>query len=64
MSWSSARKILSSHQRQTVMMTNKESEIIHVRVTGTPETAHKEIYQALDTNVEQQRMISRVGFRL
>lgn len=63
-SWKTARDILSTHQRQTVMMTNKESEIIHVRVTGTPETAHKEIYQALEVNVEQQRLISRVGFRL
>ena len=64
MSWKRAREILSSHQRQTVVMTNKESEIIHIRVTGTPETAHKDIYQALEVNVEQQRLISRVGFRL
>jgi transposase len=64
MGWARARKILSTHQRQTVVMTNKESEIIHVRVTGTPETAHKEIYQALEVNIEQQRLISRVGFRL
>jgi len=62
--WDGVRKILSTHQRQTVVMTNKESEIIHIRVTGTPETAHKEIYQALEVNVEQQRLISRVGFRL
>ena len=64
MSWRSAREILSSHQRTTVVMTNKESEIIHIRVTGTPETAHKEIYQALEIKVEQQRLISRVGFHL
>jgi uncharacterized sporulation protein YeaH/YhbH (DUF444 family) len=64
MSWKSAREILSSHQRQTIVMANKESEIIHIRVTGTAETVHKEIYQALEVNVEQQRLISRVGFRL
>jgi transposase len=63
-SWKTARNILSTHQRQTVMMTNDKSEIIHVRVTGTPESAHREIYQALEVNVEQQRLISRVGFRL
>lgn len=63
-SWKTAREILSTHQRQTVMMTNDKSEIIHVRVTGTPESAHREIYQALEVNVGQQRMISRVGFRL
>lgn len=63
-SWKTARNILSTHQRQTVMMTNDKSEIIHVRVTGTPESSHREIYQALQVNVEQQRLISRVGFRL
>ena len=63
-SWKTARDILSTHQRQTVIMTNDKSEIIHVRVTGTPESAHREIYQALEVNVEQQRLISRVGFRL
>jgi transposase len=63
-SWKTAREILSTHQRQTVMMTNDKSEIIHVRVTGTPESAHREIYHALEVNVEQQRLISRVGFRL
>ena len=62
--WKTAREILSTHQRQTVMITNDKSEIIHVRVTGTPESAHREIYQALEVNVEQQRLISRVGFRL
>jgi transposase len=63
-SWKTAREILSTHQRQTVVMTNQESEIIHIRVTGTPESYHREIYQALEVNVEQQRLISRVGFRL
>ena len=63
-SWKTAREILSTHQRQTVIMTNQESEIIHIRVTGTPESHHKKIYQALEINVDQQRLISRVGFRL
>jgi transposase len=63
-SWKTARDILSTHQRQTVMMTNDKSEMIHVRVTGTPESSHREVYQALEVNVEQQRLISRVGFRL
>ena len=63
-SWKTARETLSTHQRQTVIMTNQESEIIHIRVTGTPESHHKEIYQALEINVDQQRLISRVGFRL
>jgi transposase len=64
MSWKRAREVLSTHQRQTVVMTNEKSEIIHIRVTGTPESAHKKIYRALEVNVEQQRLISRVGFRL
>ena len=63
-SWKTARETLSTHQRQTVIMTNQESEIIHIRVTGTPESHHKKIYQALEINVDQQRLISRVGFRL
>ena len=45
-------------------MTNDKIKIIHVRVTGTPESAPREIYQALEVNVEQRRLISRVGFRL
>jgi len=64
MSWKSAREILSTHQRQTVIMRSEKSEIIHIRVTGTPESTHKKIYQALGINVEQQRLISRVGFHL
>ena len=63
-SWKTARETLFPHLRQTVIMTNQESEIVHIRVTGTPESHHKEIYQALEINVAQQRLISRVGFRL
>ena len=45
-------------------MTNQESKIIYIQVTGTLESHHKKIYQALEINVEQQRLSSRVGFRL
>ena len=46
--WSTIRKQLSTHQRNTVILTDEHDQIHHIRVSGKPESIHQEIYQLLD----------------
>ena len=48
--WRTLRSILSTHQRNTVMLTDAEDIIYHIRVSGSPETEHAEIYNRLSNN--------------
>jgi len=45
--WSTIRDELSTHMRTTVIMTDKEGVIHHIRVSSSPETHHKKIYDIL-----------------
>jgi transposase len=45
--WSKIRKILKTHQRSTVIITDKEQRIHHLRISGQPEPCHSEIYRIL-----------------
>jgi transposase len=45
--WSTIRDELSTHMRTTVIMTDKEGAIHHIRVSSSPETHHKKIYDIL-----------------
>jgi hypothetical protein len=45
--WRTIRKILSTHQRTTVTMKDKNKTEYHIRVSGIPESAHADIYQKL-----------------
>lgn len=45
--WQAIRLTLSTHQRMTVSMVNKDGESIQVRLSGNPESSHLDIYQAL-----------------
>jgi len=45
--WTKIRKILGTHQRSTVIIPDKKQRIHHVRISGTPEPCHNQIYSAL-----------------
>ena len=45
--WSTIRDELSTHMRTTVIMTDKEGAIHHIRVSSSPETHQKKIYDML-----------------
>ena len=45
--WATIRDELSTHMRTTVIMTDKEGAIHHIRVSSSPETHHKKIYDIL-----------------
>jgi transposase len=45
--WSTVRKVLKTHQRSTVIITDREQRIHHLRISGQPEPCHSEIYHKL-----------------
>jgi len=45
--WSTIRKVLSTHQRSTVILTDDKLRIHHIRISGQPEPSHSQIYDAL-----------------
>jgi hypothetical protein len=45
--WSTIREQLATHQRNTVIFTDADNKIHHLRVSGTPEKEHREIYRLL-----------------
>ena len=61
--WRTLRAILSTHQRNTVMLTDAEDIIYHIRVSGSPETEHAEIYNRLSVKNPLKRIKSKVGKR-
>jgi len=46
-SWSTIRKVLSSHVRLTTTMRRDDGRVIHIRTSSSPEASHKRIYDAL-----------------
>ena len=46
--WSTVRKDLSTHMRTTVILTDKNGAIHHIRVSSTPEPIHRKIYNLLE----------------
>ena len=61
--WRTLRSILSTHQRNTVMLTDAEDVIYHIRVSGSPETEHAEIYNCLSIKNPLKRIKCKVGKR-
>ncbi len=56
-SWSSLNKILSTHQRSSILMETKEMKLITVRVSGKPEKTHQNIYELLNLKFKENRTI-------
>lgn len=62
--WSTLRTVLSTHQRSTVILTDDEGKIHHLRISGTPESIHQDIYRKLDITNLPRRQLSYVATRL
>lgn len=63
-SWKSINEILSTHQRSTVILKDKNKKFIYIRISGTPEGTHNEIYRMLKINDRLKRKIYREKRRL
>jgi len=62
--WSTIRTQLSTHQRNTVILTDADNKIHHIRVSGMPEKEHLEIYRLLRVKDPLKRRHSLAGSRL
>lgn len=62
--WSTIKTILSTHQRSTVVITDEHDQIHSIRLSGTPETAHREIYDRLNVKNPLKRVHTVIGKRL
>ncbi|MEQ6391347.1 IS1634 family transposase [Bacillaceae bacterium S4-13-58] len=62
--WSTIKEQLSTHQRTTVIVTDEQDHIHHIRVSGTVEKNHKEIYSLLKIKDPLKRKHEIVGKRL
>ncbi len=62
--WSTVNTLLSTHQRNTVIMTDSKKKIHHIRVSGMPESTHCEIYKLLNVKDNLKRVHQDAGVRL
>ena len=62
--WGTLRSTLSTHQRSTIIFTDEQNDIHHIRISGTPETIHRDIYKNLGISVFQKRRHEKIGRRL
>lgn len=62
--WSTICDILSTHQRSTIILTDEDKKIHHIRVSGMPESSHTEIYKLLGINFNNKRIHKMGGIRL
>ena len=45
--WSTIREVLKTHQRSTVIITDTQRQVHHLRISSQPEPCHWQIYHAL-----------------
>ncbi len=62
-SWKSIRQILETHRRDTIVFTDDENVIHHIRQSGQAEPSHAEIYRNLDVKDPLRRNHYEVGRR-
>ena len=62
--WSTIKDVLSTHQRTTIIMTDENDQIHHIRSSGIPESEHKELYRILNIKDQLKRNRSVKGKRL
>jgi transposase len=62
--WSTIKDVLSTHQRTTVVMTDDNDQIHHIRSSGIPESEHKKIYRILNVKNPLKRNRSLMVKRL
>ncbi len=61
--WKTIRSLLSTHQRATIALTSEAGERIRIRLSGTPESSHKEIYKLLGVKDKLKRKKSMLNER-
>lgn len=61
--WSTLRAELSTHQRSTVVMMAENGNVHHIRLSGTPESEHKKIYDILGFKdpLKQINKLAKIG---
>ncbi len=59
--WSTIKGLLSTHQRSTVIFTDNKENIHHLRISSTPESEHKTIYDALNIKDKLKRKHNIMG---
>ena len=62
--WSTLKKELSTHQRSTVVITDADKAIHHIRVSGMPEGIHQKIYNLLNVKDPLKKNHQKKGTRL
>lgn len=62
--WSTIKDVLSTHQRTTVILTDDNDQIHHIRSSGVQESEHKEIYRFLNVHDPLKRKRTLIGTRL
>jgi transposase len=62
--WQTVCKELGTHQRSTVVVTDDQDRVHHIRVSGKPEAVHRDIYKKLSITDPLQRSHRTVERRL
>ena len=62
--WSTVRDMVANHQRTTVILTDVEDKIHHVRVSGTPEPPVRTVYELLGVKDPLRAVHTTAGARL
>jgi len=62
--WATVRDLLLTHRRDTLIFTDDQRRIHHIRQTGGPEPAHLDIYRKLTANHRMARVHEVVAKRL
>ena len=62
--WSTVRKVLRTHQRNTIILTDTEGEIHHLRVSSQPEPSHRDIYAILGVSDPLGQIHTKAGRRV
>ena len=62
--WSTIKAVLQTHQRTTVILNDEQEQIHSLRISGTPETGHREIYTRLNVKDPLKRFHTIIGKRL
>ena len=62
--WRTVREQMSTHRRDTIILTDEQGNIHHIRQTGAPEPVHLDIYRKLGIAPRMPRFKKLVGKRL
>ncbi|MEA1972147.1 MAG: IS1634 family transposase [Candidatus Cloacimonadota bacterium] len=63
-SWNELKDILSTHQRATIKLKDKNNSVNYIRVSSEPNDEQSEIYNCLGINFKPNRKIKKVKFSL